>query len=92
MPRCSKNGTFERIQCNNEILSSCWCVDDQGFEIPGTRAPAAGLVNCTGKNLLFLIEIKSWIWKFCFFNTYTKIYSTDSFQRNIHLLLVVKFD
>lgn len=51
MPRCSKDGSFERIQCNNEIVSSCWCVDETGFELPGTRAPAAALVNCTAPKL-----------------------------------------
>lgn len=49
MPKCTKQGSFERIQCSNEIVSSCWCVDEQGFEQPGTRAPAAALVNCTGR-------------------------------------------
>lgn len=48
MPRCNKEGGFESIQCDNEIVSSCWCVDETGFELPGTRAPAAALVNCTG--------------------------------------------
>ncbi|EFA05918.2 zonadhesin isoform X2 [Tribolium castaneum] len=47
MPRCNKSGGFEPIQCDNEIVSSCWCVDEAGFELPGTRAPAAALVNCT---------------------------------------------
>ncbi|XP_066152915.1 uncharacterized protein [Euwallacea fornicatus] len=47
MPRCNKQGGFERVQCDNEIVSSCWCVDETGFELPGTRAPAAALVNCT---------------------------------------------
>ncbi|XP_018322456.1 balbiani ring protein 3 isoform X2 [Agrilus planipennis] len=47
MPRCNKSGGFEQIQCDNEIVSSCWCVDEQGFELPGTRAPAVALVNCT---------------------------------------------
>ncbi|GBP12841.1 hypothetical protein EVAR_6155_1 [Eumeta japonica] len=47
-PRCrAVDGEFEEVQCDNEIVSSCWCVDAAGFEIPGTRAPAAGLVNCT---------------------------------------------
>lgn len=50
MPRCNKMGGFEPIQCDNEIISSCWCVDEAGFELAGTRAPAATLVNCTGKD------------------------------------------
>ncbi|XP_035449339.2 zonadhesin isoform X1 [Spodoptera frugiperda] len=47
-PRCRfTDGEFEEIQCDNEIVSTCWCVDAAGFELPGTRAPAASLVNCT---------------------------------------------
>ncbi|XP_045537995.1 uncharacterized protein LOC106721428 isoform X1 [Papilio machaon] len=47
-PRCrASDGEFEPVQCDNEIVSACWCVDTAGFEIPGTRAPAASLVNCT---------------------------------------------
>lgn len=52
MPRCNKQGAFEQIQCDNEIVSSCWCVDEAGFEMAGTRAPAAALVNCTGKTFI----------------------------------------
>lgn len=49
-PRCNKDGGFEKIQCDNEIVdSSCWCVDDAGFEIPGTRDSDISQVNCTGK-------------------------------------------
>lgn len=47
-PRCNKDGGFEKIQCDNEIDSSCWCVDETGFEIPGTRASSVAEVNCTG--------------------------------------------
>lgn len=50
-PRCNKSGGFEPIQCDNEIVSSCWCVDEAGFELAGTKAPAAALVNCTGKRV-----------------------------------------
>ncbi|KAJ8713853.1 hypothetical protein PYW08_007473 [Mythimna loreyi] len=47
-PRCKlTDGEFEEIQCDNEIVSTCWCVDAAGFELPGTRAPAAALVNCS---------------------------------------------
>lgn len=33
-PRCrTSDGEFEEIQCDNEIVSSCWCVDEAGFEV-----------------------------------------------------------
>ncbi|KAH9633705.1 hypothetical protein HF086_009039 [Spodoptera exigua] len=33
-PRCRfTDGEFEEIQCDNEIVSTCWCVDAAGFEV-----------------------------------------------------------
>ncbi|XP_022255570.1 balbiani ring protein 3-like [Limulus polyphemus] len=46
IPRCDKSGKFEPVQCN-DISESCWCVNQQGFEIAGTRARALNLVNCS---------------------------------------------
>lgn len=60
MPRCNKQGGFEEIQCDNEIVSSCWCVDEAGFELAGTRAPAVALVNCTGKKYVTIKGIKKY--------------------------------
>ncbi|XP_073488945.1 thyroglobulin [Aquarana catesbeiana] len=34
VPTCTKEGRYEEIQCDN---SECWCVDDKGLEIPGSR-------------------------------------------------------
>lgn len=65
MPRCNKQGGFEEVQCDNEIVSSCWCVDASGFELPGTRAPAASLVNCTGKYRVFVYKVPIQIGMVC---------------------------
>ncbi|XP_046628250.1 cysteine-rich motor neuron 1 protein-like [Neodiprion virginianus] len=46
IPKCNNvTGDFEEIQCEG-TGKSCWCVDNVGGEIPGTRAPAKQLVNC----------------------------------------------
>jgi Thyroglobulin type-1 repeat len=38
IPRCSRIGDFEPVQCSNDIGSTeCWCVDEYGAEIVGTR-------------------------------------------------------
>ena len=34
-PMCDPNGAYEQVQCNS--LGQCWCVDDFGTEIPGTK-------------------------------------------------------
>lgn len=47
IPRCTKLGDFEPIQCaNEEHDSNCWCVDEYGFEIPGTRNQTRQSVRC----------------------------------------------
>lgn len=50
IPACNKEGDFNPIQCDS-ATSKCWCVDQEGFEVPGTRAATRDLVNCTGKTV-----------------------------------------
>ncbi|XP_067130970.1 uncharacterized protein [Centruroides vittatus] len=45
IPVCTEDGQFEQIQCNN-ATGICWCVDQQGFEVAGTRSNSFNLVNC----------------------------------------------
>lgn len=49
IPRCSRrDGNFEPIQCSNELTGTqCWCVDEYGLEVPGTRGDNEAEVNCT---------------------------------------------
>ena len=35
--RCKKDGSYEEVQCQKNGLF-CWCVDEDGNEIPGTRS------------------------------------------------------
>ncbi|XP_018495500.1 uncharacterized protein LOC100903276 [Galendromus occidentalis] len=45
IPSCDPMGRgFEDVQCHGE---SCWCADDAGIEIPGTRVNGAPTLNCT---------------------------------------------
>lgn len=47
IPKCSHEGEFEPIQCSNEINGTeCWCVDEYGVEISGTRRDTEEDVNC----------------------------------------------
>lgn len=36
IPRCTGDGEFEVVQCHS-TPGECWCVDEAGLEIPGTK-------------------------------------------------------
>ncbi|XP_046997028.1 balbiani ring protein 3-like isoform X1 [Schistocerca americana] len=44
IPKCTHSGEFEPVQCNS---NSCWCVDEAGLELAGTRAQSHELINCS---------------------------------------------
>ncbi|ALC45954.1 CG5639, partial [Drosophila busckii] len=47
IPRCRKSGEFESIQCANERAGEdCWCIDEYGVELPGTRNESRVHVRC----------------------------------------------
>lgn len=65
IPACNKEGDFNPIQCNS-ATSKCWCVDEEGFEVPGTRATTRDLVNCTGETVGYgLTHRQSLVLNFC---------------------------
>ena len=43
VPRCNPDGHYTDRQCM-DTLGLCWCVDNYGNEIPGTRI--RGIPNC----------------------------------------------
>lgn len=43
IPRCRDDGSFDHVQCEGGS-GHCWCVDENGVEIPGTRT--TGNVQC----------------------------------------------
>ena len=43
--RCKKDGSYEEVQCQK--FGICWCVDEDGNEIPGTRSSSA--IRCPRK-------------------------------------------
>jgi len=48
IPRCKGDGAFEPVQCHR-LQGACWCVDEIGIEIPGSRT-SSGLPKCNGTN------------------------------------------
>ena len=47
-PQCTLNGSFVEIQCHG-ASNECWCVDQQGRELSGTRG--TGPLECLGLGL-----------------------------------------
>lgn len=48
IPSCKRDGRFEEIQCL-PVSSECWCVDESGKEIIGTRT--TGYLRCPSAGL-----------------------------------------
>ncbi|XP_022409716.1 thyroglobulin isoform X2 [Delphinapterus leucas] len=38
VPQCAEDGSFQTVQCGKDG-GSCWCVDADGREVPGSRQP-----------------------------------------------------
>lgn len=63
VPQCNLDGSFEEVQCHGSS-NECWCVDEQGSELNGTRRK--GPLKCTGLGvfkfelcvILFILNFK----------------------------------
>ena len=46
IPQCEEDGSYASTQCWGST-GECWCVDEYGIEIPGTRSsPGQGMPDC----------------------------------------------
>ena len=45
VPSCKEDGSYNEKQCGGGF---CWCVDESGQEIKGTRVPPWGEPKCDG--------------------------------------------
>ena len=48
--KCKANGDYEEIQCDDKS-KECWCTDQNGYEITGTRT--TGSIKCPAIGKLF---------------------------------------
>lgn len=48
--KCKANGDYEEIQCDDKS-KECWCADQNGYEITGTRT--TGSIKCPAIGKLF---------------------------------------
>ena len=50
-PTCTATGAYESVQCH-PVSRECWCVNNQGVEVIGTRVgPGGDKPVCTGKSI-----------------------------------------
>ena len=59
IPQCKRNGNFEDVQCHG-LSKECWCVNQEGQEVTGTRTN--GTISCSGLGLfvlIFLLTLKA---------------------------------
>lgn len=61
VPQCSLEGSFVEVQCHGSS-NECWCVDQQGSELNGTRRKEP--LKCTGFGVLNLCCIILFILSF----------------------------
>lgn len=47
LPKCREDGSFRRVQCER-FTGFCWCVDENGKEIPRTYSKGQPLCEETG--------------------------------------------
>jgi len=45
IPKCTEDGQYESVQCNHDN-GPCWCVDEQGEELDGTRTTYGQRPDC----------------------------------------------
>ena len=49
VPRCLTDGSYAKVQCHGSI---CFCMNEEGEEVPGTRGNRHHPPNCTGETQL----------------------------------------
>ena len=57
IPQCTEIGEYEKIQCLNGNVGECWCVNEDGEELAGTRQKGKGKPDCeNGKKKLSCVK------------------------------------
>lgn len=46
VPRCLPDGRYDKVQCHGSV---CFCMDEEGEEVPGTRVYRNQDLDCKGK-------------------------------------------
>ena len=46
VPRCLPDGGYDKVQCHGSV---CFCMDEEGEEVPGTRVYRNENLDCRGK-------------------------------------------
>lgn len=49
IPECEADGSYKKVQCYRGFQHWCWCVDENGNEIQGTKVEGIGSMPVCGK-------------------------------------------
>lgn len=69
VPDCESDGSYNPVQCLR-TEGPCWCVDENGKEVPGTRNENGKPADCPGKETIYcvfngfietIIELSVWM-------------------------------
>ena len=75
VPQCKSDGGFEAVQCYGPS-NECWCVDQEGSELNGTRRK--GTLKCTG---LGLFNVCYCCYCYCSFMLYVVIVAINHWTK-----------
>lgn len=74
IPQCLDSGIYDLVQCDG-TSTYCWCVDENGYEEPGTRE--FGRPNCDERgNIYFSVKKNFYVFFFWNFLSFGIFYSS----------------
>ena len=64
-PQCTETGEYEKMQCLKGNVGECWCVNENGEELAGTRQKGRGKPDCENGKKYELGLLRSILSKSC---------------------------
>lgn len=73
-PKCTLNGEYEPLQCHRRMFNKeCWCVDQLGNEVTGTRMMQPHVPDCITGIWLYCRKNSSHLTSYMYAASYTSV-------------------